>query len=150
MKAADIAVPIVSQECIRLDVERLWLRAGLDPQLLQGVELSTIQDRVLDRLVMSLKAEIYSHKVAESSYTMAVPYPATPWQHFKHQYRTRWWMRRIVRRHPITFTRKEGRLTLSKAYRFPDSTVRYPDSFGRPIIIETGRLETEPWSGGDE
>jgi hypothetical protein len=103
--------------------------------------MDTYISEVTGNLVAKLSTEVLSHKVADSTYTMSVPYPATPWHHFKYKHRSNPLMKRWLKRHPIEYTTKEGIVTLSKWHRFPESTIRYPDSLGRVVVQEVGVLD---------
>lgn len=126
---------------IRLDRVRFEARARVSPEVLDRIEGSSYVDDLTHDLVLRLQAEVLEDKVAESTYRMTVPYPATPWHHFKHRHRDAWWMRAIVRHWPIGFTEKVGLVTLSKAHRFPKATIRYPDSLGPITMVEQGSLD---------
>jgi hypothetical protein len=125
---------------ILLDRVKLTGQTALSSEMLSKMELGSYMDYLADRLVLQLQTEVLSHKVADSTYTMRVPIPSSPWQHFKYKHRERWWMRLLIKRSPIDYTNKEGVVTLSKAHRFPESTLRYPDHLGKVVIVEQGDL----------
>lgn len=77
--------------------------------------------------------------------SLAVQFPATPWQHFKQSYCLRWWMRPWVRYlNPVrTETHKArgvacGSVTFDRYATYPESTIQIAD-LGRPVIFESYR-----------
>lgn len=137
-------------EQLNLTKTRVHSRTAVSNQLLHEANITTVMDDMRDQMILNLEVEVLTHKIAQSTYTMTVPYPASPWHHFKHRHRSSrlmaWW----IKRHPIKYTKKEGVVTLSKEHRFPDAKISvYPDSLGIAVPVETGTLTTrEPVIGG--
>jgi hypothetical protein len=124
-----------------LDRQKYAGSYAITPALMDSARMDSFIDEATGNLIAKLSTEVLSHKVADSTYSMTVPYPASPWDHFKYKHRANPLMARWIKRHPISYTHKTGTVTLSKAHRFPESNIRYPKSLGRVVVQEEGRLD---------
>lgn len=110
-----------------------WARAELPEEMLGQISSDVQFDRHLRRMVLQIRSEVLEDKVASSSYSTRVPCPVS----FKFRHRDSWWMKLWLKVSPIEFEDKVVGWTCSKSYRFPESTIPYPDALGRPILAET-------------
>lgn len=73
--------------------------------MLSTFDMELIPDHAARAMVAELHAAVWAEALAPVEiYKKTVctfDVPASWWQHFKLAYRDRWWMRRLVRRHPI-------------------------------------------------
>jgi hypothetical protein len=114
--------------------------AEVSEELLHSAQFSSYMDDIRHRLVVGLKAEVLSHKIADSRYTMTIPVPASPFQHWKHKHQRNRLVARFIKRNPVRYNQRSGTVTLSKAHRFPESTIRYPDSLGKLVVAEEAEV----------
>jgi hypothetical protein len=64
------------------------------------IDLSVVESYFTDSLLIRFKAVIYGEELPPHTETAHEQVPATWWQHFKHDYADRWWLRALVRRRP--------------------------------------------------
>lgn len=107
-------------------------------QELGQAEFQTYVDRVTGDLVCQLSKKVLTNTVAKSTYTMRVPIPDTWVDHWLVAHQGKWYSRFF--RKP-NFKDKTGVVTLSKAHRFPEATIRYPDHLGTVVVQEEGDIE---------
>lgn len=94
------------------------LRDPMDPQPQPGVinpHATATVDHIADRLTIRLKGHLLAERLPpqnvhhvwngehEFTLTTTVPRHATWWDMFKDTYRTRWWLRALVRRRPVRY-----------------------------------------------
>lgn len=128
---------------ILLDKEPWVARCDLAPEFIGDVQSRTYMDDIAKRMVLELRKDVLTHRVAESSYTTRVPVPASWWQHLKHQYRDHPLLGWLSKRFPVRFEDRVVTYSFSKRVRFPESTMKLPDSLGPVIVAE--QVEPE-WS----
>lgn len=123
-----------------LDRLKVATQAAISNEALHNATFDTMPDYTANQMVMRLQAEVLSHKVAESTYTMSVPVPASPWQHWLHDHQGNAVVKLWIQRHPIRYDKRSATVTLSKSHRFPNATIRYPESLGTVVVVEQGDL----------
>jgi hypothetical protein len=111
----------------------------------QSLEVEEIRDHMLHGLLVRMRAEVLGeqlppHEVTESK-TVELGSPVSWWQHFKHAYADRWWMRRHVRKHPIRISVTTEKVTLTArwenfaAYPFSQLVTPAPAYLGQPYHL---------------
>lgn len=123
--------PEATQSVEEVLLERVRLRLS---QMFssESVVAAVHLDSMIDAVLLELRAEVWEHKVAESTYEYRVPVPDTWVQHLRKTLGMSYRSRDLV-----------GSFTLCKRVRFPDAPANYPDRLGRPVYLETA-AETKP------
>jgi len=120
-----------------------YLKFGLvqvfDGTGIRDIEVSAYRKIMLDKMILRVKMLVLGEKLPQAKYEVKDRFtffwPSSWWQHFKFQYRERWWMRRFERRWPVktqhetAYFRGEIRI---------DPMILYPDL--KPPIEGLGRI----------
>lgn len=124
-------------------LEQLRLQASeyIGQDVLQSLELRTLEDVITRGLVVQLRALVLADRHGtqdvSTTETFAVDLPATWWQHWKMDHDNRWWAGWLVRRWPTRYEtyRDERKLTATfTAFTlFPRSATGYPAQLGRGL-----------------
>lgn len=97
-----------------------------------------LEDYWTERFRMQFRMHVLGQRhpvvTTEHSIAWAETRWATWWDHFKDTYRSRWWLRALVRRRPVCYVSipHTRRVTLDvEAYRtFPQDGLRWPEELG--------------------
>lgn len=123
----------------------------LGPQVRDSLEVKTDLDRMMDRMLCELHAEVYGKRGLECRKQVVATYPATWWDALKRDLRRRTNNRLVHRwldRHPIRIDAKAVTLDFSERMLFPDNTVAIK-GFGDPHFIQRIEAGIEDWGTDD-
>lgn len=136
--------------------EKLGAQMVISREMIETARFSATE-MAFDNLLMQLQAYVLGEKLPDHTETakgsVSVEYPATWWQHAKHQYRERWWIRTLARRRPPRMQTKTETGTLAAtwhhmtAYPWARLTHRVPASQGLNYPVYLRWLESDR-SGG--
>lgn len=102
------------------------------------VRRDMLTDSLLYRLTSSVLAEHLPPNVVTETHVWTFEVPASPWQAFKDQHATAWWLAWLVRRRPVRMSsyhrRGELTVTLDKYWSWPKARIMTPD-WGSPVRV---------------
>lgn len=64
------------------------------------ITMDSVESWMTDTVLIRFKATLFGEELPTHTETAYEQVPATWWQHFKHDYAERWWLRALVRRRP--------------------------------------------------
>ena len=128
-----LSQPAVSK--VLLNMQRICSEIRVSMACIERAELTEHVDDQLKAMVYRLSTYVATDKFAEDSYSTTLEVPATWWDHFKHTYADRWWLRRYVKKHPVKTSRHRATVKVERMHSYPDCRINMPD-MGRPFILE--------------
>jgi hypothetical protein len=141
-----------SDTSIMLTWQRVQVRTMLSRELMETARLET-REMAYEGLLMQLSAYVLGEKLPDNTVTqtgsVSVDYPETWWQHFKHQYCERWWMRALARRRPPKMLTRTATGTVTAtwhhmtAYPWARYTHQVPPSLGLGYPVYLRWMEHE-------
>lgn len=125
---------------VRLELDRLVAQEEVPAHILQNGELVAMEamDDLGRHLVVRLRTWLARSR--EGSTVITFRQPRTWWQHLKHDYAGRWWMRWYVRRRPVDYVTTSQRVTARAL--LPDLPVEAEDILRRYKEIVEMNVET--------
>lgn len=100
----------------------------------------------LNHTVTRLMAEVMTEHIVdlqEVSVSASVEFPHSPWQFFKQNHASSWWLGWLVRRRPVVLDTKTNTNTamveFHRTTKFPHSS-NIPSTLGQPYIFETAEV----------
>jgi hypothetical protein len=91
----------LAQDSVILIKKKLALMMTIPQPVVADLGVEALADWATDQLVLRLKTHILGEQLPSHTETASTGVPATWWQHYKHDYADRWWMRRFTRRWPV-------------------------------------------------
>lgn len=129
----------VETETILLEPLRVANRMYLSAQVLEDMELRTMMEPVLERMMFELRTTLYKVRLDEGRARVIVEHPATWWDSLKKAHAPRWYLRR----HPVRVHAYIVRLEVEDLAAFPDNTRIFPKELGAPVYRRVANLTME-------
>lgn len=136
----DPLVPLSIQKFV-LEKARLGLRLPVDSYIFRDAQVSRddLTEHLFDQMVYNLETYVLQDKLPPQEFTetrlvTSEPAPATWWDHFKHEYKDRTWLKHlIVHLKPPLYHAKTKEVTfkvnLERWISYPEAQ-NIPESFG--------------------
>lgn len=121
--------------------------------MLSTFDVELIPDHAGRAMVAELHAAVWAEALPperiDRRVTVTFDVPASWWQHFKHDHRSRWWLRRLVAARPVRRVTHKRTATFSvdlRRYRTYPAAPFYEPRLG--VEVQVTRLFTETGTAG--
>jgi hypothetical protein len=92
--------PDLSERSLTLVRKKIALTIGI-PEEQIALSIDPAFQFITDTLTARLRTYLYGEQLPPHTETRTIYTPATWWEQLKYEKAGRWWMRRLVRRHPV-------------------------------------------------
>lgn len=129
---------------------RVGFEHDLADEFLRRFDIQVTRERLMDVFRFRVRTAVFGQRLPTEHVTHDAVWHetrwATWWDHFKDTYRQRWWLRALVRRHPVRYvsiphTRKIE-LTVEAYRKYPEAKLRIPEDLG-PVVYQVDTWTAE-------
>jgi len=127
------------------DVTLEWIKLAatnaVSPEFAETVRADIYRDEVWGRLTHQLTAQVLAERLpsghVEETKTFTIDVPASPWQQFKQDHETAWWLRWLTKwRPPLLRTHRQSchmSVDITRYWSYPEA--RIARQLGRPVRV---------------
>lgn len=143
-------IALASYETLTLERLKLGLQTNVGAHVRESLTAELDED-IWGGMICRLKADILAEKLPPEtivrSRVFVLDFPASSWQHFKHEHKESWWLGWLVRRRPVRTEQHKEEATLTvdlDRYRtFPQCNYTFPKDLGPYVQVAMVR---DHWS----
>ncbi len=136
----------IALDRLRIGVQRILVDEGLST-VASTLHVEAAEQALIGGTAYRFVADVLAERLPPETITrtvrgeVGVYVPASWWDHFRWQYRERWWFRAVARRWPGRRVVKrapyahEVRVDVRASWTYPRAAVALPPSFGSPVLV---------------